>query len=220
MLSSFRPKRSGRRRVWSVTPGENADESVGVAREEAERLVAAARRESEAMMSAARQKADAAQERARALELRRVELMAELEIARATIAGGEANSTSDVVPEESTAGPAEAVAVVETIGDERTHWPDDEGSVRIVSAARAMIAEPVDADAMVAEVEAMRRSVSDRLSETGSEPEADAESSSVPPVDTESSSSPSGGGDAEGVGGGRGSYELPAVSDQSVPGTG
>jgi hypothetical protein len=190
------------------------DESAGVAREEAERLVAAARRESDSMMSAARQKADAAQERARALELRRVELMAELEIARATIAGNEAESASDVIPQESTAGSAEAVTVVEAIEDGRTHWPDDEGSVRIVSAARVMTAEPVDADAMVAEVEAMRRSVSDQLAATSSEPEPEAESSSVP--------SAVGRGDVEersDDAGGEGSDQLPATSRQPEPET-
>ncbi len=176
------------------------DESVGGARDEAERLVAVARQESESIMSAARRQADAAQERAGALELRRAELMAELETARATIAGSEVVAAPDVVPDDLSVEPADAATLAAAVEDRRTHWPDDEGSVKIVSAARVMTTEPVDADAMVAEVEAMRGVASPQ-------PEPD--------VALGSSSSPSGGGVAEGDGGGRESDQLPAADDQS-----
>ncbi len=178
------------------------DESVGSAREEAEGLVAAARQESESIMSNARRQADAAQERARALELRRAELMTELETARATIAGTEATLEPDDGSVEPAVDAAETVAVVEEVGAARSHWPDDAGSVKIVSAARVMSSEPVDADAMVAEIEAMRR-----------EPDPGDE----PAVGSEPSSSPSGGGVAEGEGGGQGSESESATS--SVPPT-
>ncbi|MEA3510353.1 MAG: hypothetical protein U9R51_02855, partial [Actinomycetota bacterium] len=139
------------------------DESVGSAREEAERLIVAAREESESMMSDARRQADAAQERARALELRRAELMVELETARATIAGSDVTPEPENAPDDTTTETTETVRVVEEADDVRTHWPDDEGSVKIVSATRVMSTEPVDADAMVAEIEAMRNTESGQL---------------------------------------------------------
>ncbi len=179
------------------------DESVGSAREEAERLVAAARQESDSITSAAQRQADAAQERARALEVRRAELMAELETARATIAGNNVASEPGVAPDEPTTETVETVTVVEATDDASTHWPDDEGSVKIVSPARVMTSEPVDADAMVAEIEAMRRTESDELPAASPQPEP--ESSSVPPAE--------GRGDAE-----EGSDELPAASSQPEPG--
>ena len=55
------------------------DDAVRAGREEAERLVSTARQEADSLLSAARRQADAAQERARALEVRRTELMADLE---------------------------------------------------------------------------------------------------------------------------------------------
>ncbi len=178
------------------------DESVGSAREEAERLVAAARQESDSITSAAQRQADAAQERARALEVRRAELMAELETARATIAGNNVASEPGVAPDEPTTETVETVTVVEATDDASTHWPDDEGSVKIVSPARVMTSEPVDADAMVAEIEAMRRTESDELPAASPQPEP--ESSSVPSAE--------GRGDAE-----EGSDELPAASPQPEP---
>jgi len=203
------------------------DESVGGAREEAELLISAARQESESIMTTARRQAEAAQERARALEMRRAELMAELEAARATIAGTETESEATEGPDVPTAEPAAPAAVVEMAEDARTHWPEDEGSVKIVSATRAMSAERVDADEMVAEIEAMRREPESRqLPVTSPQPEPSPESpvASLQPEpesdqlpaaspeperepelarESESSSSPSGGGVAAGDGGGR-----------------
>ena len=133
------------------------EDSVRVGKEEAERLVAAARQEAEAVVSAARRQADAAQERARALEVRRSELMAELEAARATIAGVEPDP--EPVPEaEVAAVVSEGVDGIELEQLPESHWEEDEGSVKIVSPDRVLTTEPVDADAMVAEVEALRGS--------------------------------------------------------------
>ena len=135
------------------------EEFVRAGREEAERLVASGRQESESMVSAARRQADAAQERARALEVRRTELMAELESARATIAGvePEAAPTPDPV-EDDVPSVADDTSDFGPDDDAGSHWPNDEGSVKIVSAARVMTSGPVDADEMVAEVQALRQS--------------------------------------------------------------
>ena len=144
------------------------EEAMRVGREEADRLVAAARQEAEAMVSAARRQADAAQERARALEVRRSELMAELEAARATIAGVEPEPDPD--PEAAAVvAPADDVDEIAFDPPAGSHWPDDEGSVKIVSADRAIAVEPVDADAMVAEVEALRVTPVDQESPVGQE---------------------------------------------------
>ena len=219
------------------------DESVGGAREEAELLISAARQESESIMTTARRQAEAAQERARALEMRRAELMAELEAARATIAGTETESEAPEGSDAPTAEPAAPAAVVEETEDARTHWPEDEGSVKIVSATRAMSAERVDADEMVAEIEAMRREPESRqLPVTSPQPEPSPESPVVslqpePESDqlpaaspeperepelareSESSSSPSGGGVAAGDGGGQEAEPdtKPGPEPSSVP---
>jgi hypothetical protein len=203
------------------------DESVGSAREEAERLVAAARQESESITSAARRQADAAQERASALEVRRAELMAELETARATIAGNDVAPEPDVAVDEPTSETIETVTVVETTGDMRTHWPEDEGSVKIVSAARVMSSEPVDADAMVAEIEAMRREPisqpkSDQPPATSPEPKPEPEPEPEPEpqeVDTLTSSSPLVGGGSDETADGGGQDPDPEPEPSSVPST-
>jgi cell division septum initiation protein DivIVA len=134
------------------------EESLRAAREEAERLVSSGRQEAESMVAAARHQADAAQERARALEVRRTELMAELEAARATIAGVEPEPppAPDPVVDEALPLPEDAIAI-ELDEKAGSHWPDDEGSVKIVAANRVLASEPVDADEMVAEVEALRK---------------------------------------------------------------
>ena len=210
------------------------DESVGGARDDAERLVATARQEAESIMSTARRQADAAQERARALESRRTELMAELETARATIAGNDVAPEPNVANGRPTVESTETVTVVEATEDVRTHWPEDEGSVKIVSAARVMSTEPVDADAMVAEIEAMRMEPSPRSPVTSPQPEFESEILSSPSgggvaegdgvgqepepdpaAEAPSSSSPSGGGVAAGDGGGQDPKPDPAAEAPS-----
>lgn len=62
-----------------------ADEQIRVAKMEAERVVAEALTEKDQIVERARKTADAAQERARALEVRRNELLGELESVRATV---------------------------------------------------------------------------------------------------------------------------------------
>ncbi len=135
------------------------EQSARVAREEADIMVASARQESESLLSAARRQVDAAEERARALEGRRIELMAELEAARVTIAGVEAEAAAESAPAIEPDSEIVSVDEFDPVADEATnsHWPDDEGSVKIVSPSRAFAAGPVDADAMAAEVQALRK---------------------------------------------------------------
>lgn len=123
----------------------DAEENLRAARQEAERLLDVARRESDVVLESARQQADAAQERARALEQRRAELMEELEAARASI--GQLEEEFDTRRQE---------LVEDEVEEGPTHWPADEGGVRIVPRERALVAEPVDALEIAAEVEALR----------------------------------------------------------------
>jgi hypothetical protein len=126
------------------------EELMRAGREEADRTVSSARREAEALVTGARHQADVAHERARALEERRSELMDELESAQKSLLGIE-----DEPPEVEEAAEVPAPETGEG-APTRTHWPDDDGAVRIVAAQPAVPAEPVDADALAAEVEALR----------------------------------------------------------------
>lgn len=127
------------------------EELLRAGREEADRTVGAARKEADALLMGARHEADVAHERARALEERRAELMEELESAQKALLGIEDEPEGpDVEPEQDEP----------EVGDEapptRSHWPEDEGGVRIVAARPTVPEEPVDADALAAEVEALR----------------------------------------------------------------
>jgi len=173
------------------------DEAVHAARDEAERILIAARQEAGALTAAARRDAEAAQQRAHALEQRRTELMAELEAARATIAGVE--PAPEIEPEAaeplSDAAPDTAVAPVEetdAVKAARSHWPDDEGSVRIVSPDRVLASEPVDADDLAAEVEAMRRATArpESIVEAAPEPEPEPEPEPQAAPDSETPAEP------------------------------
>ncbi len=171
------------------------DELVGAAREEAEMLLATARQESEAMMAAARQQAEAAQERARALEDRRAELMGELEAARSSIGRLE----EEIESKRQALEEPEPDLVDDLIEDApASHWLEDEGSVRIVPAARFVVPDPVDALELAAEVEALRGGGSqpereavftaeaERAAEPVPEPESQPELESGPEVVLES----------------------------------
>jgi len=118
-------------------------------RDEAERTVGAARKEADALMMSARHQTDVAHERVRALEQRRAELMEELESTQKALLG---------IEDETMAAVEEGLEEPEPVADmeARTDWPEDEGGVRIVAARPSVPVEPVDADALVAEVEALR----------------------------------------------------------------
>ena len=127
------------------------EELVRSGRDEAERMVSSAKKEADALMMGARHQADVAQERARALEERRAELMEELESAQKALLGIEDEPAEpDAVEEE------EQEAAAESTETPRSHWPEDDGGVRVVAARPSVVAEPVDADALAAEVEALR----------------------------------------------------------------
>lgn len=131
-----------------------ADEMIRSSREEGERIVVIAKAESESVLEGARQAADKAQERARALENRRSELLTELESAEAAKREIEKVRAMHGTPTDAT-----GVRVIAAGSDGRTHWPADEGTVRILPADPVLTDEPVDAEQMAAEVEEMRASV-------------------------------------------------------------
>ena len=118
-------------------------------REEAERLVSTARRESDKMAIGSRQQIDVAQQRVLALEKRRAELMEELEHTQKVLLGIED------APEQ----PQKTEELIEETKAEvvpRTSWSEDDAVVKIVAQKRSVTSEPVDADALAAEVEALR----------------------------------------------------------------
>lgn len=127
------------------------EELLRAARQDAEQSVATARHESDTLLESARQQAEAAQERARALEQRRAELMEELEAARASI--GELEAESDARRTEVEEASEDAAAADEA----PDRWSDEDSSVRIVAADRVVVAEPVDALQLAAEVEELRQ---------------------------------------------------------------
>lgn len=126
------------------------EETIRAARIESDQMVESARLESEGVLAAARQQAEMAQERARVLEDRRSELLKELEATRASI--GELENEIESRRQEL----EEPEPEVEDIVAEASHHHSDGGSVRIVAPDRAPTLEPVDAEAIVAEVEALR----------------------------------------------------------------
>lgn len=192
-----------------------------VGRDEAERTVGAARKEADALMMGARHQTDVAHERVRALEERRAELMEELESTQKALLGIEDEPIAAV--EEESEDP-EPVGEVEA----RTHWPEDDGGVRIVAARRSVPVEPVDADALAAEVEALRErrpqattrptsrppepeSVSPPVEETEPEPTVE------PEAEVESVSPPLGGSPGEGGEGGSSADVEPEPDTEPEP---
>ncbi len=134
-----------------------AEEMLRSSREDGERSVVIAKAESDALLDEARRAAEKAQERARALENRRSELLTELEAAESAIRDIEATK-ADLAATPETGG----IRVISSTSDERTHWPENQGAVRIVPAPTVtpeMPDVPVDADAMAAEVEELRGTV-------------------------------------------------------------
>jgi len=147
------------REALRLTGGARRDreESIRTARTEADRVLIEARAESDRILDTARQSAQNAQERARALEQRRTELMQELEAARLSI--GQLEQEIDTRREALHAAadaPDAGVRVIKTGSEPGTDWVADDASVRIVPATDVPAHEPVDADAFIAEVAALR----------------------------------------------------------------
>ncbi len=145
----------------------DADEEIKLAKVEAERILTEARAERDQIVDTARKAADQAQERARALEIRRNDLLAELESVRSTVSRLESDleekrQALSAVPaadrlddepeelDEADAAPEteEEAAPVPKPG--RTKWAED--SIRIIPAAKTDDDQAVDATEMADEV--------------------------------------------------------------------
>ncbi len=142
-----------------------AEEQVRTAKMEAERLIVGARAQHDEIIEAARKQADAAQERARALEVRRDELLAELETVRSKIHAMETDiGERRQPPPADTAQPPTVRLIPSDRSDEdrdeatrgERRWSGDE-AIRIIPAGRPeAIDEPVDAASLADEVRRLR----------------------------------------------------------------
>jgi DivIVA domain-containing protein len=151
------------------------EEMLRAGRDEGERTVSSARKEADALLMSVRRQADVAEERTRALEARRAELMEELESAQKALLGIEEPVGSDEGDEAAESPPPE-------VDTTRSHWPEDDGAVRIVSRP-SVPNEPVDADALAAEVEALRgRAASAPVSPSARDATADTPPSAAAPL--------------------------------------
>ena len=141
-----------------------ADEQVRTAKMESERLLVDARAQHDEIIDAARKQADAAQERARALEVRRDELLAELETVRSTIHAMETEieDRREPMPTPSSQPATVRLIPAENSGTATEAEEDDRwslaDSVKIIPAASKSIPsdEPVDAANLADEVRRLR----------------------------------------------------------------
>ena len=140
-----------------------SEELLRLAKMESERLLAEARAEHEEIIEVARKSAEASQERARALEVRRAEMLEELESVRKTVAKVESDLEekrsaleSAVLEPEPEPEPTTTVKVLPSEADDRSSWPED--SVRIIPAQRFDDddTDSVDAAVIADEVRRMR----------------------------------------------------------------
>jgi len=165
-----------------------SDEMMRTAKMESERLLVNARSQHDEIIEAARKQADAAQERARALEVRRDELLAELETVRSRIHSMEADIEERRQPVPADPAQPASVRLIPAEGsDERdareaaTKWsPTD--TIRIIPAEGRKIEpdEPVDAASLAEEVRRLRDEAA--IAELAGEPdEAVAEEPDEPP---------------------------------------
>ncbi|VAV92164.1 hypothetical protein MNBD_ACTINO02-2251, partial [hydrothermal vent metagenome] len=132
---------------------QDSENLVREAKRDAELLLTAAREESEQLLVDAHQAAESAQQRARALEERRAELMAELEMARHSI--GEISSAAQL-PAEPSPPPSQPEFAR---SPEPGGWAQNDGTVRVIDVNRGapLSSDPVDALAMADEVAALRQ---------------------------------------------------------------
>ncbi|NND85414.1 MAG: hypothetical protein HKN46_09725, partial [Acidimicrobiia bacterium] len=139
------------REAHRLTAGSRreSDEQIRVAKMEAERLVKEAEAEREIIIEAARRTAEQAQERARALEVRRDELLGELESVRGTVQRLESEIDEKRQQLEPEPEPEESEPVAQWGDGIRVIPPPDVDEAAPVSDD---LGEPVDALAMVEEV--------------------------------------------------------------------
>jgi cell division initiation protein len=179
-----------------------SEETIRAAKLEAERVLMDARARSDELILDAGRKVIAAEERAAALEERRTEMLAELENARLTISNLEGEIEKR---REALAGPSPEDVESSTVklltgparepadGDDATVWAEGHEVVKIVRPLKRIVEpppEPVDAEAMAAEVARLRSPA-----ETGGrpvvEPEDLPEQAPMPsPVEGDTVSSP------------------------------
>ncbi len=138
-----------------------SEELLRLAKMESERLLAEARAEHEEIIEVARKSAEASQERARALEVRRAEMLEELESVRKTVAKVESDleekrSALESAVLEPEPEPTTTVKVLPSAAEDRSSWPED--SVRIIPAQRIDDddTDSVDAAVIADEVRRMR----------------------------------------------------------------
>jgi DivIVA domain-containing protein len=133
---------------------QEAEETIRHSRLEADRMMEQARQESRDLVEASNLEAEAAQERARALEERRAELMAELDVAQGAISKLEADlaARKEALAAVGSLDTSTVRVVVEE--PEADEWFDDDETVRLVS-ARGRPAR-VDAQELADEVRELR----------------------------------------------------------------
>lgn len=142
-----------------------AEEQLRLAKMEAERLLVEARAQHEEIIDSARKTADAAQERARALEVRRTELLDELESVRTTVTKLESDIDEKraqllAAAEEPIVEPEPASTDAPAKAGEREGWPSE--NIRIIPAQpkHVEVSESIDASDMADEVRRLRDSAS------------------------------------------------------------
>ncbi len=150
-----------------------SEETVRAAKLEAERVLMDARSRADELILSAGRKVTAAEERAESLETRRTEMLEELESARQTISNLEGEIEKR---REALAGPSPEEVESSTVklltgskretgkDEEKTVWSEGHEVVKIVRPPKRIVdppLEPVDADAMAAEVARLRTPVAE-----------------------------------------------------------
>ena len=147
-----------------------AEETIRAAKLEAERVLMDARSRSEELIQGAVRKVEAAEDRATTVEERRSEMLTELENARQTIGNLELEIEKR---REALAGPSPEEVESSTVklltgpdregdGEEAKVWVEGDEVVKIVRPPKRIVeppSEPVDAEAMAAEVARLRTPV-------------------------------------------------------------
>ncbi len=138
-----------------------AEESVRTAKMESERLLSTARVQHDEIIDTARKQAETAQERARALEVRRDELLAELETVRSKIHAMETEIGEQRAPIPADPAQPASVRLIPAATSEGAAQPRSgdwapADSVRIIPARKIESEEPIDAASLADEVRRLR----------------------------------------------------------------
>ncbi len=169
-----------------------ADDLVRTAKMESDRLLVDARAQHDEIIDTARKQADAAQERARALEVRRDELLAELETVRSKIHAMEADIEDRREPVPSDPAQPASVRLIPAEGSGESNaresaagWLPAE-TIRIIPAATKRV-EPdheVDASSLADEVRRLREEAAlVKLAGTAKRKTVEVTRESEPPID-------------------------------------